>query len=333
MQRRDIIVIGSSAGGVNALKQLTSDLPAHLQASIFVVQHMAADMPSYLPQILSNAGPLRAIHPQDGQLIEQGVIYIAPPDHHMIIEDQKILIKKGPKENNFRPAIDALMRSAAYWYKNRVIGVVLTGYLSDGTSGLWSVKQFGGSTVIQDPLDALYPDMPRNVLKYVDVDYVLPLSEIAPLIVELAKVQPQEAPEVQPHTQQRMQLEIEIATQHNAFEKGIAQMGKTSSLTCPECGGALTEIQEGKSKRFRCHTGHGYSSASLLSEITQSIETRLWQSQRSMEEGIMLLEQLAAQQEQAGALTEAEELFNKATLLRKNAKQLLDFIYTKGQIN
>ena len=185
MERRDIIVIGSSAGGVNALKQLVTELPRDLEASIFVVQHMAADVPSYLPQILAHAGQLKAVHPEDGQLIEKGMIYIAQPDHHLIIEDDKVLVRKGPKENNFRPSIDALMRSAAYWYKNRVIGIVLTGYLNDGTSGLWSVRHFGGTTIVQDPLDALYPDMPKNVLEQIDVDFVLPLSEIASCIIRL----------------------------------------------------------------------------------------------------------------------------------------------------
>lgn len=333
MDKRDIVVIGSSAGGVNALKQLTSALPRDLPASIFIVQHMATDVPSYLPEILTHAGPLKAVHAQDGQPIEQGVIYVATPDHHLIIEGENMLVKKGPKENNFRPAIDALMRSAAYWYKTRVIGIVLTGYLNDGTSGLWSVKQFGGITVIQDPVDALYPDMPRNVLEYVEVDYILPLAEIAPMVTGLVKAPAGEPVDVQPLMQQRVEVEIDIAKQHNAFEKGISNMGKTSGLTCPECGGSLTEIKEGKSTRFRCHTGHGFSSTSLLSEITQSVEMRLWQSLRSMEEGVMLLEQLAAQRDQAGASADADELFRKAALLRENARTLLDFIYSKGQLS
>lgn len=332
MDKRDIIVIGSSAGGVTVLKQLAACLPKGLPAAVFIAQHLSADLPSLLPRILSDAGPLQAIHPEDGQEIKDGMIYVAPPDHHLIIEDGHVLVKRGPKENSFRPSIDALMRSAAYWYGSRVIGIVLTGYRNDGTSGLWSIKQFGGTTIIQNPEDAEYPDMPRSVLEYVEVDYNLPLAEIAALITKLVGTLPDMSRQIPDPTQRRIKAELEIAAQQNAFEKGIMKMGKPSSLTCPECGGALTEIQEGANTRYRCHTGHGYSSPSLLSEISESVEIRLWQSLRSMEEGVILLEQMASQHEQNGAVSEAEDLFSRASALRENAKALLDFIYKKGQI-
>jgi two-component system chemotaxis response regulator CheB len=332
MDKRNIVVIGSSAGGVNALKQLTSSLPRDLDASIFIVQHLAADSPSMLPQILSHAGPLPSVHAQDGQQIQTGMIYVAPPDHHLIIDDGHLQVKKGPKENSFRPSIDALMRSAAYWYGSRVVGIVLTGYRNDGTSGLWSIKQFGGTTIIQSPDDALYPDMPRNVLEYVEVDYNLPLAEIAALITDLVKTSPGVSLEVPPPTLRRIKAETGIAAQQYAFEKGITDMGTASQLTCPDCGGTLTEIQEGSNTRYRCHTGHAFSSSSLLSQITESVETRLWQSLRSMEEGIMILEQLAAKSERAGALADADALFGQATALRENSKALLEFIYTKGRV-
>jgi len=332
-QTHDIIVIGSSAGGVQALKELVRSFPKDLAASIFIVQHLAADHVSLLPQILSNQGPLPAVHPKDGELIRQGTIYVAQPDHHLVIDDKHILVKRGPKENNFRPSIDALMRSAAYWYGPRVIGVVLTGYLNDGTSGLWSVKQFGGMTVIQSPSDAIHPDMPRNVLEYVDVDYNLPLSEIGPLLNSLVQSLVTSSNQQDELLKTRIKAETEIAAQQNALAKGINKMGEKTDLTCPECGGALTGIVEGNAVRYRCHTGHGFSSMALWTSIAENVEIKLWQSLRSIEEGILFLEQSATRFEIQGNQPDADVLFQKADLLKLRSKILLDYIYSHGQIN
>ncbi len=176
MAKRDIVVIGASAGGVDALKTLAAALPADFGATLFVVLHVSPHSPSYLPDILNYADPLKATHPRDGEPIQRGHIYVAPPDHHLLIEYDQVLVKKGPKENRFRPSIDALFRSAAYNYGSRVIGVVLTGMLDDGTSGLWSVKRMGGLGIIQQPDDAPYASMPDSVLQYVEVDYQVPIT-------------------------------------------------------------------------------------------------------------------------------------------------------------
>jgi two-component system chemotaxis response regulator CheB len=333
LQGHDIVVIGSSAGGVPALKEIAGSFNKKLNASIFIVQHLAADHASYLPQILSQEGQLPAVHPKDGDTIETGKIYIAPPDHHMLIEDGHILVKRGPKENNFRPSIDALMRSAAYWYGTRVIGIVLTGYLNDGTSGLWSVKQFGGTTVVQSPADAAHPDMPLNVLEYVDVDYNLPLAAIGPLISTLVNSPSKADPPEDPLLKIRMKAEIDIAAQQNALSKGINRMGEKTSLTCPECGGALTSLQEGNGIRYRCHTGHAFSSAALWAGIAETVESNLWQAVRSMEEGILFLEQSATRCEIQGNDADAADLSQKADLLKTRSKALLDYIYSQGQIN
>lgn len=329
MEKRNIIVIGSSAGGINALKHIVSTLPSDLNASIFIVQHLAAEQPSYLPQILSDFCQLAAVHPKNGDKIYTGKIYVAPPDHHLIIENAHMLVKRGPKENGFRPSIDALMRSAAYWYGSRVVGVVLTGYLNDGTSGLWAIRQFGGTAIVQNPEDADYPDMPRSVLEYVDVDYNVTLGEIGDLLKNIVTTSAIASNEVLPTIKHRVKAEAEIAAQENAFEKGILKMGKPSSITCPECGGTLTEIKEGDSTRYRCHTGHGYSSLSLLTQITDSIEANMWRTLKSIEEGVILLEQLAAQAENKyeGA---GEDFFENASALREKAKELLGFIYKES---
>jgi two-component system chemotaxis response regulator CheB len=332
-QKLNIIVIGSSAGGVPALKELVKSFNKDLAASIFIVQHLAADKISYLPEILSSHGVLPARHPQDGEQISKGTIYIAPPDHHMIIENEHIFIKRGPKENNFRPAIDVTMRSAAYWYADQVIAAVLTGYLSDGSSGLWSVQQLGGTTIVQSPEDADYPDMPRNALERIDPDYILPLKDIGPLINTLL-AQPTESKRVEnDELKTRMNVEIEIAGQKNAFSRGIHHMGEKTALTCPECGGSLTSLQEGSNVRYRCHTGHGFSSSSLWSGITESVEAKLWQAMRSMEEGILFLEQAVTRCELSGNQDHARGFEKKADILRTRSKALLDYIYTQGQIN
>lgn len=330
---RNIIVVGSSAGGVPALKELVKSFTRDLAASIFIVQHLAAERVSYLPEILSSHGPLPARHPQDGEQISKGIIYIAPPDHHMIIENEHIFIEREPKENNFRPAVDVTMRSAAYWYADQVIAAVLTGYLSDGSSGLWSVQQLGGITIVQSPEDSLYPDMPRNALERVDPDYILPLKDIGPLINTLI-TQPAERNRVENDVlKTRMKVEIEIAGQKNAFSRGIHHMGEKTNITCPECGGALSSLQEGFNVRYRCHTGHGFSSSSLWSGITESVEAKLWQAMRSMEEGILFLEQAVTRCELNGYQDHARDFEAKANILRSRSKALLAYIYTQGQVN
>ena len=181
----DIIVIGASAGGVNALRQIAEDLPADLPAAVFMVLHVPALGRSYLPQIITRSGPLEAVHPTDGMSIEQQHIYIAPPDYHMQLELGIIRVVRGPKEHRNRPAIDPLFRSAAEVYGPRTIGVVLTGALTDGTLGLAVIHQQSGITIVQDPKDALYPSMPMSAQALVPVDYVLPLKAIGPLLAQL----------------------------------------------------------------------------------------------------------------------------------------------------
>lgn len=328
MDHHDIVVIGSSAGGVNALRALLASLPRDLNASIFVVQHVSADSESFLPSILSAAGEIPASHPVDGEQIQRGRIYVARPDHHLIVYEDTLLVKKGPKENRFRPSIDVTMRSAAYEFGPRVIGIVLTGRLNDGTSGLWAIHEMGGITIVQNPEDALYPDMPSNVLRHMEVDFQVPLAEIAALLVKLVNepVAPAEDVQNKPDAE-RLKVEIEIAAEKNALEMGITNMGEPTNLTCPECGGTLVSLQEGKLVRYRCHTGHAYSSDSLWQGISESIETNLWQALRSVEEGIIFFEQSATRCQTTGNEDDATRFMQDASELRKKAKMLLEFIY------
>src|SRR3954471_11480259 len=196
MARKDIVVIGASAGGMDALQKVVCRFPADLPAAVFIVWHLSPGLKTILPSVLNKSGPLRARHPSDGDRIEQGLIYVAPNDHHMLLENGYIRITKGPKENRFRPAVDPLFRSAAYIYGPRVIGIVLSGALDDGTAGLWTVKLRGGTAIVQDPSDAQHRSMPINALENVAVDYKLPVREIGPLLALLPRQQAQPQPQV-----------------------------------------------------------------------------------------------------------------------------------------
>jgi len=263
---------------------------------------------------------LSAVHPQDGTKIEAGCIYIAPPDHHLLIEGSYIAVRKGPKENRFRPSIDALFRSAAYVYGSKAIGVVLSGALDDGMSGLWSIKRLGGITIVQDPNQARFESMPRSALEYVEVDHNLPSMEIGALLGRLAKEQPVSGVEVESEIKARMAKEVQIAAENGAFQKGIMELGTLTPFTCPECHGALVKIAEGKMSRFRCHTGHAYTDNALLEAVMESTGEILWQVIRSLEEGVMLLNHMGQHLHDAGDADRAETFFTKAHEPDKRSK-------------
>lgn len=331
MAKRDIVVIGASAGGVTALKELVASLPHDFGAYVFIVQHVSPHSPSFLPEILMHAGRNKAVHPRDGEIIQPGMIYVAPPDHHLLVEFDQVIVKKGPKENRFRPSIDALFRSAAYTYGPRVIGVVLTGMLSDGTSGMWAIKRLGGMTIVQKPEEALYSSMPDSVLEHVDVDHIVSLSQIPDLLVRLTKETVPDKPELSEEEQTRLEAEINIAAEDNAFDMGILNLGELTPLTCPECNGALVSIREGKLIRYRCHTGHAYTAETLLEEVIQKVEDVLWKGVRGFEETILLLDQSAQQFALGGNVQAAEEFSKKSRETREKSRRLHEFIYQQKQ--
>lgn len=186
MEKRNIIVIGASAGGFEAFKKIVQDLPPDLDASIFIVWHMSPDIRGILPEVLNKLNKIDAAHAYDQEPIKPNRIYVAPPDHHLLIEEGRVRVTRGPKENRFRPAVDPLFRSAAYTYGSRVIGVVLSGALDDGTAGLWRIKNNGGIAVVQDPADADVSSMPENALREVHVDYCVPVADLGGLLAKLS---------------------------------------------------------------------------------------------------------------------------------------------------
>lgn len=287
MPRRDIIVIGASAGGIDPIRTILSGLPADFPGSLFVVVHTSPDAPGVLDVILSRAGALPATLATDGKRIAPGRVYVARPDHHLLIEPGHLRLTRGPKENRFRPAVDPLFRSAAQTYGPRVIGIILSGGLDDGTSGLRTVKQLGGTTIVQDPGEAWAPSMPQSALQHVRPDHVLPAGEIAPLLIRLtAGADVEEGGHVVP---EEVKIEVDIAKEVKATDVGVLQLGNPSIYACPECHGVLLEMKDHSPARFRCHTGHGYTLESLVSEMDDMIEDSLWSAIRALEERAMLM--------------------------------------------
>jgi two-component system, chemotaxis family, protein-glutamate methylesterase/glutaminase len=320
-----VVVIGASAGGVESLREVVRQLPADFPAPVLAVLHVPAYQPSSLPGILSSAGPLPASHPDDGTVMKAGHIYVAPPDCHLLVDDDRLVVTKGPRENRFRPSIDALFRSAAYNYGSRVMGVVLSGALDDGTSGLWTIKRLGGIAIVQKPNDARFESMPLSALANVHVDHELPAGDIGTLLVRLvSERRVGGASTADDALQKRIATELAIAVEGKAFEKGIMDMGELTPFTCPECHGALVRLKENKMTRYRCHTGHGYSDSALLEAVMETTSDMLWQVMRSLEEGVMLLEHMGRHADEGPGGGHGETYFAKARELQARTAQLHD---------
>lgn len=281
-----LIVIGASAGGMAALKELVAQFPKDFPAPVFIVNHMGAHTTGeVLVKVLNDSSSLPCAHARDQQEFESGHIYVAPSDQHMLIAEGKILITKGARENRSRPAIDPLFRSAAVTYGNRVIGIILTGYLDDGTSGMIAIKRCGGVCIAQDPEDASYPDMPKSVIANVGADYCLPLAGMGALLSDLLT---RELPESKP-VPEDIAIEAKIAQRVLSDLPSVEALGEQVPFNCPDCGGVLWEVAEGKFLRYRCHTGHAFSSSMLLAQQTAKVEETLWVALRMFEERQNLL--------------------------------------------
>jgi two-component system chemotaxis response regulator CheB len=287
--RRDVIVIGGSAGGLEAVIALLRQFPADFPAAFFVVCHMMPNANGHLAGAINASGPLMAKQAEDGEEIKLGIVYVAAPDRHLLVKHGCIRITRGPRENRWRPAIDPLFRSAAVAYGRRVIGVVLTGMLDDGTAGLIAIKRCGGIAVVQDPDEAPFPDMPRNALANVDVDHRLPISDMGATIQAL--VAEQVAADGEPPRDLEMEVRITETGYSNPAISG--ELGKLTALSCPECGGPLWQQEAANMERYRCRVGHAYSSDSLLSAEDEAIEASIWAAVRLLEQRANVLNTMA----------------------------------------
>ncbi|HEX3747021.1 MAG TPA: chemotaxis protein CheB [Bryobacteraceae bacterium] len=271
MPKQDIVVVGASAGGVEALRILASGFPVGLDAAVFVVLHIGTGTDGYsaLPEILTKAGPLPSHHPRNGDEIRNRHIYVARPDCHMLLEPGKIRVVDGPKENRTRPAINPLFRSAATAYGSRVTGVILSGLLDDGVAGLAEIKRRGGVAIVQDPSTALFPSMPCNAIQHVDADYITPINEIAGVISKLA-------------VQERSGAEVEEPVKQTLLEQ-----------KCPDCSGPLWEQRQGKIVEYRCRIGHVYSPLTLKEVYDEAVEQSLRTAMVTLIESARLEDRLA----------------------------------------
>jgi two-component system, chemotaxis family, protein-glutamate methylesterase/glutaminase len=280
MLSHNVIVIGASAGGVETLIHIVKGLPPDFPAPIFIVSHFPPQGISKLPEILSRAGNIAAVHAQNGEVIQAGRIYVAPPDYHLLIQSGTMQLNHGPTENRYRPAIDPLFRSVAEVYGERVIGIILSGMLDDGTAGLVAIKAKGGIAIVQDPSTAVYTGMLQSAIDNVKVDYVLPVSQIPPLLVELTGKSVEARPTIPLNFSTQVQVEDN------------RKMRRESEFACPTCGGVLWHDDDDKVLHFRCRVRHAFSPTSLLAEQTEQAENALFAALRAFEERKSLLKQL-----------------------------------------
>jgi two-component system chemotaxis response regulator CheB len=327
----DVIVIGASAGGVEALMELTRELPPDLQAAVLVVVHLSAASPSELSSVLARGSKLPVVTARHLAEVRHGTVYVAPPDRHLMADDGVLRLSHGPKENLHRPAIDVLFRSAAISYGPRVVGVVLTGNLDDGTAGLVAIKVAGGLAVVQDPEDAKFSGMPKSALRYLTPDHVVPLARMPQLLAELVKKPAGPAPIAEP-TASGADASREIAAVEGSFEElqGEARPGSVSGFTCPECNGALWAIQEGELERFRCRTGHALSLETLLAAQSDATERALWTALRSLQERISLRRRLL-DDAKSKQLTQLSGLFTETIEdMQRQARSLHELLLAVG---
>jgi two-component system, chemotaxis family, protein-glutamate methylesterase/glutaminase len=320
MPKRDIVVIGSSAGGVEALRRFCRGLSEDFPASVFIAQHLSPSARSALPQILDKAGPLPAATPEEGETVRPGRIYVAAPDRHMLLKDGRILMRRGPLENRTRPAADALFRSAAVAYGSRVIGVVLTGLLDDGTEGLIAIKKAGGLSVIQDPDDAEWPSMPRMAMERDHVDHCLPLAGIPALLGRLVC---ETAGPSHP-------LPADILAEAAISEREFAVMdsrsttpGSPSPLSCPDCGGVLNQIENKASLRFRCQVGHAFTPDGLAAAQNDELERALGIAVRTHRDRMRLFDNMR-REAQARNLTRTAARWQAASSEAEHLARVLE---------
>ncbi len=312
-----------------ALTQLVAQLPATLPAAVLVVQHLAPDSTGEpLVARLAKSSALVCQLATDHAPLLAGHLYLAPPNHHLLVKEDHVLVTTGPHENSYRPAADALFRSAAVAYDSHVIGIVLTGMLHDGTAGLEFVKRCGGTAVVQDPTDAEFPSMPESALRSVEIDYVVPLAQMGALLIQLLSSDYAKPQSLMPIPLD-LQQEAAIAERVVGSIDQVSQLGHLVPLTCPDCGGNLWQVDHGQVLRFRCHTGHAFTAESLAESSRLSLEETLWVALRMMEERKNLLGSMAAHGSDQWSAQQHERLEE----LRHHVNRLREFLLTGTEGN
>jgi two-component system chemotaxis response regulator CheB len=334
-----IVVIGGSAGAINGLKLILPMLPHDFPAAILIVTHVGSHK-SMLPEILGRRSAMPVRHASDGEPIIPGRVLVAPPDEHLLVvrngNRAYARLVHGPKENHCRPAIDPLFRTAASAFGPNTIGVVLSGYLDDGTVGLQAVKACGGIALVQDPAEAEASDMPASALKYVDAVQVLGVSEIGPALLELARADIQQSTGWSQDAVSSKPTWIDVENRITAEDSDmddLEQIGKLSSLTCPECNGALWEIHAKGPTRYRCHTGHAFTSRVLAGLQSAAVEDALWGAVRALHEQERLFSKMAEKELHSGHRAGAAEYQAMVAKARAHSQALRDLIAVRAPIS
>ncbi|MBV8430767.1 MAG: chemotaxis protein CheB [Solirubrobacterales bacterium] len=312
---RDLVVMGASAGGVETLRRVVERLPLDLPAAVCIVLHIAPDSPSLLARILARAGPLPCRAAHEAEALVPGEILVAPPDRHLVVENEHVHLSVGPRENGHRPAVDVLFRSAAEAKGSRVIGVVLSGTRGDGAIGLAAVKANGGATIVQDPDEALYAGMPTTALAHVAVDAVVPSELVAQTIVAMVKGD-----------------DTPPGTQSNQYPPTTGEPAQDETTICPECGGVLTERDEAGTTLWQCRVGHRYSPESLLDAQAMDVEAAMWAAVRALEDRGRLLERMADDFEPRGQIRSAQSFREKARDTREQARTVREALMRAAQV-
>ncbi|MGE5350736.1 MAG: chemotaxis protein CheB [Syntrophothermus sp.] len=331
MAGHDIIVIGASAGGIEAISDLIVQFPENLKAAVLIVVHVSPESPNMLPVIFGRRSPLKCVQAKEGDKIQKGTIYVAPADFHLLINEEYLQLSRGPKENRARPAIDPLFRSAAVNYGPRVIGILLSGMLDDGVSGLNSIKKCGGIAMVQHPDDAVFPDMPLHALANVDVDYNLPVNKMGAVIYKLVN---QNNIDVNSKVSEYLKNEVKIAEKGVENDKMITDNANNKAIngmvmTCPECNGPLFEVNDDKILRFRCITGHAYTAENLLAQQNEVFEAALFAALRILQERSNMLERMSAQSTEKND-KQSNDLKRRAGESRKYASVIRDIILSRN---
>ena len=318
MSNRDIIVIGGSSGATAPLKEILGRLPADLPAAVFVVLHIPAQGIGILSTVASAASKLPVVQAESGMVIKNGHIYLAAPDTHLLLAESHIMLGRGPRENMVRPAIDALFRSAALQYGPRVIGIVLSGFLSDGAAGLTAIKQCGGLALVQDPKDAIADEMPLRALEATTVDLCVPSARIGDVLSDLVREEPGTRLPVPPE----VRLEVEIAAGERIGSDKLSRIAAPAALTCPSCGGVLSEIKSAHPLRFRCQVGHAYTADALAKEQESKVDEALRVALRIIEERAELVHRMAEDGRQSGRAAVAQMYDTRAAEYREYADMI-----------
>jgi two-component system chemotaxis response regulator CheB len=319
MAKRDIIVIGGSAGSGAALKELVKGLPPDFPGSVFITTHLPTEHRSYLPELLAGPDHIPVTRAIDGQPIERGQAYVAAADRHLLLLDSTIRLGAGPRENMVRPSIDPMFRSAALSYGPRAVGVVLSGMLNDGASGLHAIKQAGGTAVVQHPLDAIEDQMPRAALEVVDADHVVRADDLAEVLREI--VASDAGPPVAPSDM--LAFEVEVAAGRRLGSDNLRRFAEPAALTCPDCQGVLSEVRDGRPLRYRCQIGHAFTAEELASHHV-AVDEAVRIAMRIMEERVELVQRMAKDARATGRTAVAELYEQRAQEYARYATTLRD---------